>query len=143
MRLAFYTGTRKGIHGLLNRTVRWWTRGPFSHCELIFTAGMSASASGVDHGVRFKVIQYDPARWVIIPINGDEAQAMSWFVANMGKGYDYLGLFGFLWRPYDGRKDKFFCSEAVAAALGFPDAWRFDPNTLAAAIMKVSDDQHS
>lgn len=139
MHLAFYTGTRKGFHGLLNRAVRWWTRGPFSHVELVFSDGLAASASGVDHGVRFKDIQFDLARWVLVPIDGDEAQSRDWFKANLGKGYDYLGLFGFLWRPYNGERDRFFCSEAVALALGYPEGWRFDPNTLAAVARMRSD----
>jgi len=136
MHLAFYTGTRKGLHGLFNRAIRWWTRGPFSHVELVFSDGVSASASGVDHGVRFRTIDFNPARWIVVPVAGDEAEARRWFEANAGKGYDYLGLFGFLWRPYDGGRDKFFCSEAVAAALGYSDGWRFDPNTLAAVVTR-------
>ena len=33
-----------------------------------------------------------------------------------------------------GDQRKWFCSEAVAAMLGFPEPWRFDPMTLWAAV---------
>ena len=52
---AFYQGTRPGLPGLYNRLVRWLDRGEFSHCELVFGDGMSASASFMDHGVRLHV----------------------------------------------------------------------------------------
>lgn len=30
-KVAFY----KGRHRLFDRLVQWWTRGPYSHCELL------------------------------------------------------------------------------------------------------------
>ena len=41
-----------------------------------------------------------------------------------------LGLLGFVWRRQAGEQRKWFCSEAVAAMLGYDDPWRFDPMTL-------------
>jgi hypothetical protein len=51
-----------------------------------------------------------------------------------GDRYDVLGLLGFVWRRQTGTQSKWFCSEAVAAMLGFPEPWRFDPMTLWAAV---------
>ena len=68
MQVAFYKGTRSGIAGIYSRGVRFITKGKYSHCELIFSDGMSASASFMDGGVRFKRIEYDPAHWDIIDV---------------------------------------------------------------------------
>lgn len=135
MRAAFYKGTRPGLPGIYNAVVRAWDSGPYSHCELIFSDGMSASASFADGGVRFKRIGYDPNRWdfIELPDHLEEA-ARNWFAMHDGKPYDIAGNFGFVWRPIRGRSGAFFCSEAVAAALGFPEAWRYSPNGLASAL---------
>ncbi|MBA4009087.1 MAG: hypothetical protein C0486_09955 [Erythrobacter sp.] len=131
MRLAFYKGRRSGFAGLFDTAVRWWTRGPYSHVELVFPDGIAASSSNRDGGVRFKRIDFAADRWDFVEIGGDEAAAEAWFDAHYGAGYDYLGLFGFVWRPEAGDNRRWFCSEAIAAALGYRDPWRFCPNTLA------------
>jgi hypothetical protein len=133
MHLAFY----KGRHRVFDRAVQWWTRGPYSHVELVFSDGMAASSSKRDGGVRMKPISFAPDRWDFVVIAGDEAAARAWFRRHAGAGYDVAGLFGFLWRPASGASRRWFCSEAVAAALGIRDAWRFCPNTLAAAVRAV------
>jgi hypothetical protein len=130
MKVAFYNGTQGGFQGVLNRLIRWWTAGPASHCELVFSDGVCASSSQMDGGVRFKVIDISTRDWMVVDVGGDEAAARAWFRANAGKSYDLLGDFGFVWRPIKGSDEKYFCSEAVGSALGFDEAWRFDPNTL-------------
>ena len=140
MQIAFYRGTKPGLAGVFNRAVRWWTNGPYSHCELVVSmlpGGQAQcwSSANLDGGVRQKVIVLDPAHWDLleVPWVGVLA-AVDWFWRHEGDGYDTLGLFGFVGRRGDGDQGKWFCSEAVAAALGFEDPWRYDPNTLAAVI---------
>lgn len=53
-----------------------------------------------------------------------------------GQGYDLLGLVGFVARVLGQDKSRWVCSEAVAAMLGVPDAWRFDPCSLWAALSR-------
>lgn len=135
MRAAFYKGTRPGIAGLYNRLVRGWCRSPYSHCELIFADGMAASSSYADGGVRFKAIDFSVDRWDFIDLPGaDEAAARAWFIGQVGRPYDLLGNLGFLWRPIVGARRAWFCSEALAAALGYPEPWRYDPATLASVL---------
>lgn len=131
MKIALYRGTRSGWSGLFSLLVRLWTRSSFSHCELILPGELSASASWLDGGVRLKHINYaaHPERWVILDVEGDEAYAMWWFRERLGKSYDILGLLGFIW-PSRGGKDKWFCSEAIMAALGYSEAHRFHPGHL-------------
>lgn len=131
LRAAFYKGTRPGIPGIYNRAVRAWERGPYSHVELVFSGDIAASSSFMDGGVRFKQIDFDPVKWDFIELPEALApQARKWFIDHEGEPYDLLGnlhlVIGFIpeWRG------KSFCSEAVAASLGYSDPWRFGPNAL-------------
>lgn len=129
--MAFYKGTHAGIKGLYNRIVRLWTRGRYSHVEVVFSDGICGSASFVDGGVRYKRIGFDPSKWDFVELPAElEPLARRYFDDHNGEGYDVMGnvrfLIGFL--P-DSRRRK-FCSEAAAEAIGLEDGWRFEPNTL-------------
>lgn len=135
LRAAFYKGTRPGLPGIYNRLVRWWTRSEYSHVEIVFPTGWAASSSFEDRGVRFKVIDFDPARWDFVDLPAHlEARAFLWFDDHRGQKYDSLGNLHFIVSPISDDKRKWFCSEAIAAALGIPDPWRYDPGTLASTL---------
>ncbi len=138
LELAFYKGRKR----LFNRLVAWWTRGPYSHCELIAQSGFNGgslcwSSSMMDGGVRQKLIVLDPEHWDLISIEVTDEQAqfaVNWFVSHNGQRYDTIGLLGFIWRAAVDNPSNWVCSEALSAALGFIEPWRFDPNTLYAAL---------
>lgn len=135
MRAALYRGTRPGLPGIYNWLVRWWTRSPYSHVELIFSDGMAASSSFSDHGVRFKAIEFDAEHWDFVDLPGAlEQPARDWFAAHAGQPYDLIGNIHFLVGPVADDRQKWFCSESVAAALGMDDPWRYDPAVLASAL---------
>lgn len=137
MRAAFYKGTHAGLPGVYNRFVRLWDRGPYSHCELLFADGLSASASFMDGGVRFKRIDYDPAKWDFVELpDALEAAARAWFVWHDGKAYDVLGNLRFLIGPLPQSRDKWFCSSALASALAIGEGWRLSPNALHAVLAR-------
>ena len=128
-RAAFYRGTRPGLAGVYNRAVRWIDHGPYSHSELIFSDGLSGSASWMDGGVRLKRIDYDPARWDFIDLPPElEAAAGQWFIDHDGEPYDLRGNIRFLCGVVRESEKGWFCSEATMAALGFTDPWRYGPN---------------
>ena len=138
MKIAFYKGRTR----LFDRLVQWWTRSPYSHCEIVFDshpveAGtLCASSSKLDGGVRFKIIELKPERWDIIDLPlSDENAAFDWFLLHSGEGYDVLGLLGFV-LPIVDRSNKWFCSEACAQALGFTESWRYSPAILHSAISR-------
>lgn len=138
MKIALYKSTHTGTAGIYNRLVRWWDHGLYSHCEIIFSDGKSASSSYLDKGVRFKDIVYDPSRWDFFEIpDSYEADARIWFNDHLGQGYDLAGnarfALGFLNLP----DDKWFCSESIAAALGMHEPWRMSPNGLAALFKSI------
>lgn len=136
MKLALYKGTRPGLAGVYNRLVRWWTASPYSHCELVFSDGMCASSSWMDGGVRLKRIEFDPAKWDVIAIEGDEAAALSWFFDHDMDGYDLLGMFWFVFGGLRQDRRKWTCSEACGAALQIKDPWRFDPCQLGILVQQ-------
>ncbi|RYF70865.1 MAG: hypothetical protein EOO22_13570 [Comamonadaceae bacterium] len=136
MRAAFYKVNRPGLQGIYSRLVRWIERGPYSHCELIFSDGMSASASWMDHGVRFKRIEFDLEHWDFLEVDGDEAAARAWFTAHEGEGYDLAGNLRFVLGFVPDSSKRWFCSEAMAAALGWRDPYRYGPCGLYAALQK-------
>lgn len=135
LRAAFYKGTRPGFAGIYSRGVRVATKGKYSHCELIFSDGVSASASFVDGGVRFKQIEYSHDHWDFIDLPDQlEGRARIWFGEHKGDGYDLLGNIHFLAPVIGDDKDKWSCAESVAAALQMKDPWRYSPNSLAVAL---------
>ena len=131
MKVAFYKGRTK----LFNKLVSWYLNSPYSHCEIILddSLGLCGSSSFRDGGVRMKVIPLDPEHWDILDVNlsiQDQILVRAWFEVHSGQGYDVLGLAGFLFRREQGNKNKWFCSESIAEALGYSDPFRFDPATL-------------
>lgn len=139
-RIAFYKGTRPGVAGLYNRLGRLLDHGPYSHCELIFSDGMSGSASFMDGGVRIKYIGYSSVDcWDFVDLPAQyEADARKWFEQHHGAAYDLMGnvnaLLGFV--PHS--SDKWFCSESIAEALGLNEGWRYKPNGLAAVLKELN-----
>ena len=144
MRAAFYKGRKR----LFNRLTAWWLRGPYSHCELVLGTdaqgrAICASSSLMDGGVRVKHMHLDPAHWDVIDVAGSAAAARDWLQVHHGQGYDVLGLVGFIARVLGHDKARWVCSEAVAAMLGLPDAWRFDPCSLWAALSRAEGGVHA
>lgn len=144
MQVAFY----KGRSRLFNRLVSWYLRGPYSHTELILATDAQgnstcASASFLDGGVRIKTMRLDPDHWDILPVSGDSVRAWGWLADHEQQGYDVLGLLGFVWRRQAGSQSRWFCSEAIAAMLGWPEAWRLDPMALWVATVAQLDASQS
>jgi len=135
MKAAFYKGTRPGLAGIYSRVVRWWTKSPYSHVELVLATGLAWSSSFEDGGVRAKLIDFNPARWDLVDLPPAlEHAAVAWFEAHRGAGYDLVGNLQFVISPIQHSRGRWFCSEAIAAALGIPDPWRYSPGTLASAL---------
>lgn len=138
MRVALYKATRPGLEGIYSRAVRFIDRGPYSHCELVFSDGLSASASYIDGGVRFKHIEYNPAHWDFIdipdPTGALERRARAWFEFHDGDPYDLWGNVRFAIGFARDSEGAWFCSEATMAALGFSEAYRYGPSGMSALL---------
>ena len=139
MKVAFYRG--KGL--LYDKLIRWWTNSEYSHVELIIEElgkgfYLCGSSSLRDDGVREKVIYLNNSRWDIleIPVK-DENYAKEWFRVNYGKKYDLLGQLNVI-SPYPQSTNKYWCSEAIAAALKIQDPHRYAPSHLYSYAKTVS-----
>ena len=138
MKLALYKSTRPGWQGFYSRLVRWLDGGPYSHCELVFSDGVSASASYLDSGVRFKIIDFKPAHWDFIDVpDALEDSARDWFRSHVGQPYDLWGNVRFAFGFARESKGKWFCSEAVMAALGYSEAYRYGPSGMVDVLNKM------
>lgn len=132
--LAFYLGTRRenAAARLLDRLICWWprSRGRFSHVELVLGRmplapdqdladyARVAGASSMEGKIREGWVNLATRRWVLLQLPGfDVDHAQAWFAQHDGARYDWLGLLGFVlpWRTQDG--GRWYCSEAIAAAL--------------------------
>ena len=140
MKLALY----KARGNWMDRAIRAWMRGPYSHVELVVGDAPWGStcfaASNREGAVRLKTMVLDADTWDIVDLGSDgEAEARQWFLDRIGAKYDWIGILGFIFRPIRGSRSRYFCSEAVAAALGFAEPWRMDPNQLHAVALKMTE----
>ncbi|AVS68119.1 hypothetical protein C8245_22850 [Paracidovorax avenae] len=96
----------------------------------------SARRAGRTGGVRMKRVVLEPARWELLPLPGDAQRAARWFLEHQGALYDWQLVLGFVAWVIPQKASRWTCSEAVAAAVGFPDPQRFDPCVLRAACAR-------
>lgn len=118
---------------LSHRLICWFTGSTYSHVELTID-GTSYSASARDGGVRGKRIDLSTGRWDVFDVDGDEVAALRWFESHYGQRYDYAGVARFVLPFLPQRSGEWFCSEAVAAALGLPDPSRFAPGDMVSMV---------
>ncbi|WP_175948499.1 hypothetical protein [Burkholderia pyrrocinia] len=138
MRFAFY----KGRGTLIDRAIRWWQRGLYSHVEAVLADNgdgtFLCASSSRGAGVRIATITLPAAEWDVLEMPVDVDDVHAWFDAHAGAGYDWLGIFGFVMRPVGGEPGRYFCSEAIASALGVNEPWRLDPNGFADFVAAVA-----
>ena len=126
MNLALY----KAPGTLADKLIRIFTGSPYSHVELVI-GNESWSASAREGIVRPKIMWHDPEKWDVIEIKGAEPYALHWFLQHAGQKYDWAGVFRFILPLLPNSRNRWFCSEAVAAALGLPEPELFTPGALA------------
>ena len=84
LKVAFY----KDNSHLFNRLVTWWTKGKYSHVELVLSNGQAASSSNRDRGVRYKYIDFNNGNWDVYELTGfDEVLAQKFIAKNLGKKF--------------------------------------------------------
>ena len=117
MKMIFYKG--KGTW--IDRLIRWWTGGKYSHCEIMFSDGLCFSSSSRDKGTRFKEIDMQFGHWDIVELHDvtieEEDKIREWCKSKEGKPYDYLGLLGFVFFADFDDKKKYYCSEICLKAM--------------------------
>lgn len=121
MQLAFYIAEKGNYQ---DKLISWWTRGPYSHVEIIFPNGDWFSSSTRDNGVRFKKIMPSPHNWHYQNLQLDESlinEIYTWCETQVGKPYDWFGAFGvgikIPTKNLSDSKSKWFCSEICSNPL--------------------------
>jgi hypothetical protein len=126
MQIAFY----KGQGNKFNQLIRWWTKSPYSHVELVIN-GTWYSSSHMDGGVRSRRINPNPDHWDIYDIDGDENYALSVFSDELGAGYDWTGIIFSQIMPFGIHKPfNWFCNEIVGEMLRVDKPHRYSPGEL-------------
>lgn len=130
--LGFLKTSRKSAN-YMDRVVSWWTspfsskfngqwRYTYSHCEVIKKEAdgsylMYSASSRNNDGVRVKKHSYNEASWEYISVPDlNEELAIKFIKTQVGKKYDWMGIFGFV-SPLADHESKWFCSEIVLRAL--------------------------
>lgn len=129
MQLLFY----KDSFGPFEWAIRLFTWSKYNHVELAIDHGpgwaVVWSSSERDGGVRLKRIEVRPEAWDAVDIP-DTPEAIEWFKKHQWQGYDWWGVARFVLPFIPQKKDKWFCSEAVAASLGLNKPHRWTPGGL-------------
>lgn len=137
--LCSYKGTGKGASAIVSKGIRFVTTSDYSHTEISIGNPFEGEAycvtsSGMDGGVRGKVMKLSPDSWDITPLpHVTQQQVLDWLAKHKGAKYDWGGttrfLFPFMAREHDTR---WFCSESCADMIGINEPWRLDPASLTA-----------
>lgn len=117
MEIAF----RKGDTSFASKMIRWWTKKPYSHCELVFSNGLTFSAYIEDFKTSFKNKEHLPEEWdfLTIPITLEEEQKIYKFcLEEVNCYYDIIGLLFTQILPLSFENPYWwFCSEVCVSAL--------------------------
>jgi|TARA_R110001583_G_scaffold7472_21_gene37036 hypothetical protein len=143
IKIAFYAGEGNYI----NRIIKWWTKSPYSHAELIMPdntwIGISPFKTSKIESVEKLV--FEPCDWDIIDLEITSEQLSlikEFFDSTRGCKYDWVGMILSQFLPYHiKRKGKWYCSEWIAYALRISNVvdWRlikiYDRADLSPAVL--------
>jgi len=120
MKIAFY----KGNGSFMDRLIKWWTKGKYSHTEVIFEHNVSFSITGRSpYCGRFTIIDYKPENWDIVDVLVfDEKLGLLKAKELEAKPYDWIGILFSQIFPFKLHlRDSYFCSEASLEILKYAD----------------------
>lgn len=137
LQLAFYRGPASSmLDQLAHKAICLVTGSKYSHVELVID-GTCCSSSARDGGVRTKRIDLTSGKWDVVQVAGDEGAAWRWFIDHIGQRYDYAGVARFIVPLLPTSHDQWFCSEAVADALGMVEPGLWTPGMLAERFKQI------
>lgn len=138
MKVAFY----KAKYGdWIDKIVSWYTKSPYSHCELVFSNGEFLSSSKRDGGVRYTNID-NLERWDIYELQDSKySEDLIRLIVRqyLGQKYDIIGAIGSAFNIDLSDKNKKFCSNLCAILLGIEET-NITPHELYELISKNSTD---
>jgi hypothetical protein len=137
--IAFY----RGRGDIADHIVRFATRSPFSHCELIRQEARPRrgdtvrciSASGRDGGVRIKEIRLEGPKWDVYAVPWAREDAWARAEAHLGAPYELWSMvISQLFNFRRHTRGRWFCSELIAHALGLSMPHAMSPGDLLRAV---------
>lgn len=138
MKVAFY----KAKYGdWIDKIVSWYTKSPYSHCELVFSNGEFLSSSKRDGGVRYTNID-NLERWDIYELQDSKySEDLIRLIVRqyLGQKYDIIGAIGSAFNIDLSDKNKKFCSNLCAILLGIEET-NITPHELYEIILKNNID---
>lgn len=142
-KVAFYKGLSAPNRNWTDWLICKWTRGKYSHVEIIVDDYMYSS-SPREKGVRRKKHTFDNNSWDYIDIEYlNESDILKFFLMTENSKYDWLGILGFI-LPFKDRTNKWFCSEWVSNAMkisGCESIWKLEPSKISPnKLYKVLND---
>jgi hypothetical protein len=142
--IAFY----KGKGDFVNKIVRWWTKSPYSHAELVLNDAetwLSISPFLKAQVSSRKKLQHNTDEWDFYKIDITKEQhdtIEEFYELTKGCGYDWIGMILSQFLPCRIKhKRRWYCSEWIAYALRISGAidWKtikiFDRCDLSPAIL--------
>ena len=118
MRIAF----QRNDKSITAKLICWWTKSPFSHCELVFSDGSMFSSDPSDNGTRYlQNMHLTYNDWEVLDIQTSSVQEKiirDFCDSELHCRYDWWGIFCsqvIRWQRED--PTKWFCSEVCTAAL--------------------------
>ena len=132
VKIAFYKGLSAPGRDWTDWLICRWTRGKYSHVELIIE-GYMYSTSPRDGKVRRKKHIEDNETWDYIEVKDIEVKhIIKFYNMTADEKYDWLGILGFV-IPLKDRTNKWFCSEWVSNSLkiaGYEKLWKLEPSKI-------------
>jgi len=120
IKVAFY----KGHGGWKNKLIRWWTKNPYSHAELVLPdeiTWVSISPLLTSKVQTRTKKEYNKESWDFVELQITEEQfvtIMEFYEFTKGSSYDWVGMIFSQFLPYTiKRQGKWYCSEWIAYAL--------------------------
>lgn len=134
----------KGKTRFFDRLIQWWTKSPYSHCELVLSDGKCYSSSILDGGVRSTYIQYENSpKWDIYHLPDNlEINVSNYFARTRGMPYGFIDLiFNQIIKSNRDYEAGEFCSSWCAAAIGLPSSSNsYSPGSLVDFIKYIYAD---
>jgi len=131
IQIAFYKSNQSNADWT-DKLIAWWTKGPYSHAELIID-GYMYSTSPRDLKVRKKKHIIDINVWDYVNIEIPQIEnGLEFFNQVKGEPYDWFGILGFV-LPFKDRTNEWFCSEFVSNFLkvsGYKKLFKYEPSKI-------------
>lgn len=122
--MELYVAFYRGSGGWKNKIIRWWTKSPYSHVELVLPDNktwISISPLLTSKVAARTRKEWDPKQWELVKLDITEQQLLvilEFYESTKGCSYDWVGMFLSQFLPFHiKRKGKWYCSEWIAYAL--------------------------